>query len=630
MQRTTFGGDEGGANVNISDSVVQRTKFKGDKEKKRLEEERKKQDEQERLKKLKEEEERIRKEKKDFEQKRTEEEERRRQEEQERLKKLQAEEERINKEKEKLEQKRKEEDEKRGLKGKDKKDNIFPIKFLTLILVLSLLVIGYWLSLQWNTESETLDSLPLTTLETTINQTKGNNSILFMEIPENFTNSIGMDFVLIHGNEDAYYMGKFEVTQGQWREIMGSNPIRLSHAGDDLPMEWVSWNDAKEFIKKLNEIEGTDNYRLPYESEWEYAVKAGTDTKFFFGDNLSKLSDYAWYRDNSEDMYHPVGQKNPNPWGLYDVYGNVAEWVQADWEGYYENSQVRIVKGGCYGSNDYEFGTLTGSNVPDGTTSRSGDFGFRLVMDLSNFQDNTTIVISPEVNQTIYQTSETPLTTAENFTNSIGMEFVLIPEGEFILLEEEGTESSNYNLTISEPFYMGKYEVTQIQWLEIMGVNPSYYLGYDSPVDHVSWNDVQEFIDKLNEKEGTNKYRLPSSIEWEYTARAGTITKYYFSNDESELRVYAWYSENSNYKSHPVGQKKPNPWGLYDIHGNVGEWVGDINEGYYIHSDEDGTYRVIRGGSFSNSAEGCQIRHIIKSSSSGRTTNVGFRLLMDM
>ena len=113
-----------------------------------------------------------------------------------------------------------------------------------------------------------------------------------------------------------------------------------------------------------------------------------------------------------------------------------------------------------------------------------------------------------------------------------------------------------------------------------MGDNPSHVKGDDLPVERVSWDDVQEFIRKLNKKEGTDKYRLPSEAEWEYACRAGATTRYSFGDSESKLGDYAWYHENSGDKTHPVGKKKPNPYGLYDMHGNVWERVQDERHSY--------------------------------------------------
>lgn len=196
-----------------------------------------------------------------------------------------------------------------------------------------------------------------------------------------------------------------------------------------------------------------------------------------------------------------------------------------------------------------------------------------------------------------------------DYTNSISMEFMLIPAGEFDMGSiGEDKHRVNYDgpvhhVRISNAFYIGKYEVTQKQWREVMGNNPSMFKGNYLPVENISWYDAQEFIKKLNEIEGTNKYRLPSEAEWEYVARAGTSTKYFFGEDESQINDYAWYDDGSGVKTHLVGLKKPNPWGLYDIYGNVFEWVQDNGHNDYNGAPvdgsawerEDSTSRVFRG-----------------------------------
>ncbi len=219
--------------------------------------------------------------------------------------------------------------------------------------------------------------------------------------------------------------------------------------------------------------------------------------------------------------------------------------------------------------------------------------------------------------------------------NSIGMKFALIPAGEFMMGSKEFDWAKPvHKVTISKPFYLGVYPVTQREWKEVMGNNPSYFKGDNLPGEQISWYDVQEFIKKLNEKENTNKYSLPSEAEWEYAARAGTTTTYSFGDDESALGDYAWYAENSSSKTHDVGQKKSNPWGLYDMHGNVWEWVQDMyHYSYYdVPTDgsaweKDGSYRVVRGGSWNYDAGHCRSAYRDSLDPGGRSRGLGFRLL---
>lgn len=205
----------------------------------------------------------------------------------------------------------------------------------------------------------------------------------------------------------------------------------------------------------------------------------------------------------------------------------------------------------------------------------------------------------------------------KNYKNSIGMEFVLIPAGVFMMGCDkdrekcsQANESPRHEVIISRPFYMGKYEVTQAEWMAVMGSNPSKFKGNTRPVENVSWNEIQEFIRKLNQMERTDRYRLPTEAEWEYAARAGSSAVYSFGSDVEQLEKYAWYGEDRNSGStHPVGQLEPNRWGLYDIHGNVSEWVQDWYDSYSEGTQMDpkgsssGEYRVLRGGSWYHDVE---------------------------
>ena len=169
-------------------------------------------------------------------------------------------------------------------------------------------------------------------------------------------------------------------------------------------------------------------------------------------------------------------------------------------------------------------------------------------------------------------------------TNSIGMKLRLIPAGEF-MMGSPGTESgreddeTQHRVSITKPFYLGVTEVTQEQYQKVMGTNPSYFKGPQNPVETVSWADAVEFCRKLSampaEKTAGHVYRLPTEAEWEYACRAGTTTAYSFGDDASRLGDYGWFGGNSDSKTHQVGEKKPNAWGLYDMHGGVYEWCQD-------------------------------------------------------
>jgi formylglycine-generating enzyme required for sulfatase activity len=190
-------------------------------------------------------------------------------------------------------------------------------------------------------------------------------------------------------------------------------------------------------------------------------------------------------------------------------------------------------------------------------------------------------------------------------------ELVVIPAGSFTMGSNDYYNEEPPHSVSIKSLALGKTEVTQGQWKAVMGSNPSYFkqCGDHCPVESVSWNDAQEYIKKLNAKTG-KLYRLPSESEWEYAARGATNTKWSHGDNESALGDYGWYIVNSGTKTHAVGQKRSNPYGLHDMHGNVWEWVEDCRHENYSRAPSDGsawtsnckdTYRVRRGGSWSNS-----------------------------
>ena len=224
--------------------------------------------------------------------------------------------------------------------------------------------------------------------------------------------------------------------------------------------------------------------------------------------------------------------------------------------------------------------------------------------------------------------------------NSLGMKLAWIPLGTFQMGSNvSDDEKPIHTVKITNGFYMGIYEVTQEQYKAVMGIDPSRFSGDNLPVDSVSWNDAVEFCKKLSQKEGKN-YTLPTEAQWEYACRAGTTMKYYFGDKESQLGEYAWYHQNSGGNTHPVGKKKANVWGLYDMLGNVLEWCQDryvkdwyskgpvenpLNESY-----GDMKFCVLRGGGWGTYASHCRFSTRGYSYPDTRDYKNGFRVVLGL
>lgn len=224
--------------------------------------------------------------------------------------------------------------------------------------------------------------------------------------------------------------------------------------------------------------------------------------------------------------------------------------------------------------------------------------------------------------------------------NDFGIEMVYVKGGTFTMgcTSEQGSkcdddEKPTHQVTLSD-FYIGKYEVTQKQWRAVMGTDPPElrFKGCDDcPVERVSWNDIQDFIKKLNQKTG-KKYRLPTEAEWEYAARGGLQNRGYKYAGSNNIGEVAWYDDNSSSKTHAVGGKKPNELGIYDMSGNVYEWCSDWYGNYSAGSQRNpqgptsGTYRVLRGGSWYFGASNCRVSNRSISGPDLRYYSYGFRL----
>jgi formylglycine-generating enzyme required for sulfatase activity len=305
---------------------------------------------------------------------------------------------------------------------------------------------------------------------------------------------------------------------------------------------------------------------------------------------------------------------------------------------------------------EIETGTVKVAVTPfDATIELTGDAGEHYTYDgMHIFSDIPTGEYTLEVKAEGYATKNVILTLAENEVLDKNIKLERGPGGDIDMVFVMGgiftmgctgeqsdcddVEKPAHKVTVSN-FYIGKYEVTQKQWREIMGNNPSKFKNCDNcPVERVSWNKVQKFILKLNQKTGKT-YRLPTEAEWEYTARGGAstgsarATQYAGSNNIDDV---AWYLENSGGKTHPVGQKQPNELSIYDMSGNVREWCSDwYYSDYYDNSPRNNpkgppssSRRVNRGGSWKNSVKRCRVGYRFNYAPIDRYSSVGFRLVL--
>ena len=537
----------------------------------------------------------------------------------------------------------------------------------------------------------------------------------------------------------GYWLGKYEVTQGQWESVMRVTPwsgqTNVQEAADN-PAVYISWNEVQDLIGRLNAEVGQTAYRLPTEAEWEHACRAGSTTRWSFGDEEGQLGDYAWYRDNAwsvgEEYGHQVGTRLANPWGVFDMHGNVWEWVQ-DWYGSYTGAaqvdphgpatgSARVIRGEDVdgyshrtrsairdphspgyrydyvgarllrmaepaernqppeadagpdqaavvaelisldgsGSSDADGDTLAyrwtedGANLETGllsdatavsptfTPSAAGRYQFILMVNDGTVDGAPDTVVVTVSEATAHR--DTTVALAGGAT----MEFVWIEPGTFTMgspTSEPGRgskEGPQHKVTITQGFWLGKYEITQGQWEAVMGTTPwsdqSYVQSNAShPAVYISWEDVQELVQALNAAAGDSPYRLPTEGEWEYACRAGAGTRWSFGDEEGELGEHAWYAENAwmadEKYGHAVGTKLSNPWGLFDMHGNVYEWVADWYGSYSSESQVDpagpstGSYRVIRGGNFFNDARYTRSGYRVNTSPGLRINHIGARLL---
>jgi formylglycine-generating enzyme required for sulfatase activity len=429
------------------------------------------------------------------------------------------------------------------------------------------------------------------------------------------TNELATEEEPVHSvTLDSFYMGKFEVTQEEWEAVMDNNPS--IYKGDNLPVDNVDWYNAVEYCNKRSEKEGltpcykgsgdditcdfnANGYRLPTEAEWEYACRGGLESHNYMYSGSNNPDEVAWHEMNSEDKTQPVGKKKPNEIGIYDMSGNIWEWCW-DWydKEYYKNSPANNPKGAASGKQR----SYRGGGGPGGR-----------IMWLRSTERYS---LEPT-----YKSFDMGLRIVKNTTGEKPGNMVLVKGGTFMMGSNDGKngEKAVHTVTLNS-FYIGKFEVTQAEWCAVMGKNPAAWPGTKSPVESINWYDAVEYCNQRSRKEGltpcytgsgdqiscnfeVDGYRLPTEAEWEYACRGGAASGNYKYSGSNNLDEVGWYKENATFKTEPVGQKKPNELGIYDMNGNVWEWCWDwFDREYYKNSAPNnpkgplsGIRRVIRG-----------------------------------
>jgi formylglycine-generating enzyme required for sulfatase activity len=420
----------------------------------------------------------------------------------------------------------------------------------------------------------------------------------------------------------AFYMDVQEVVQKDYEQVMGKNPSRFK--GGNLPVEKVTWREAKEYCKRLGK-------RLPTNEEWEKAARAGASSIYYWGNTLGKnkanCNDCGSQWDGLETA--PARSFAPNGWGLYDMAGNVWEWVDKT-----HNKKFKVLRGGSWMDDSSFIPTAASYFILPG--NRSSDVGFRCAMtkgvkvaSLENSLNKHQNLIKErerladkkrltdemarrkKERQAVKKSQgievarlDPKVSSSKKLTGHEGM--ALIASGRFVF-----GEPGSQRIKILRAFYIDVQEVVQKDFEQVMGKNPSRFKGGNLPVEKVTWREAKEYCKRTGK-------RLPTSEEWEKAARAGTSSKYYWGSalGKNKANCNDCGSQWGGLETAPARSFAPNGWGLYDMAGNVWEWVDKT------HNKK---FKVLRGGSWMDDSSFIPTAASYFVMPENRSSDIGFR-----
>ena len=441
-----------------------------------------------------------------------------------------------------------------------------------------------------------------------------------------------------------YYISECELTQAQWEAVMGEIPhngfYHIEKYGDNYPMSGISLMECQAFVDKLNAM--TDmHFRIPTEAEWEYAARGGKKSRGYTYAGSNDIDEVAIYAgtvrldENGEVIYapEPVMTRKPNELGIYDMSGNLAEWVN-DWNGaYMHNLYPQINPSG---------NMVSGSQSPHAATENCPSTNSHTVHYVGGCwtQAAYQCEVAHKFNLNILPTRK---------LNGVGLRLVLSDEEPFKMVYVDDTTrivlrpvkggtfmmgqgENAHEVTLSD-YYMSECEVTQHLWKAVMGNIPTGNKNPSHPVGQVTYADCQDFITKLNNLTGLY-FQLPTEAEWEYAAMGGNKSHGYIYSGSNTIDDVAWYDQNSENTLHNVGAKQPNELGIYDMSGNAWEWCADYHGKYTAENQINpqgpaaGTDRVLRSGSFRTTADRCTNKHRQARDADYPDSHISFRLVL--